>query len=401
MNRPPISRGRLLLLAVLGLSAGGAAGWWYWHTSRPDYRVRQAQRALRLGDFGTAETAADSLKRDGHTNEALLLRGEAMLLRGEARNRKEDVVSALKLLNQIDGTSPCNTEAICLSGRCMLRLGNLLEAERSFAFVLTEDPDFLDAHRGLMAVYYDLGAHGDAQEHAERWAELAPRDGRPKRFIGLLCKDHGDCRQAIAAYRAALDRDLTEGVRQEVIIELAECHIKLTEWDAALEVLASSKPPANLLARVETARAECARARGNAREARELVTSALAADPNHTAALRLRAQVAMDAGDVGQAVDDLERAAALAPAEFETMHLLGRAYGQLGQSDHALRAQERVKEIQGHFDELTRLTREATERPKDARLHQKMAAIYAQLRMPEMEAAQRRVAAHLSELVPP
>src|SRR5580692_127411 len=99
-------RVRILLLAVLCLLTMGCAGWWYWQTSRPEYRVLQAQAALRAGDFLACEAAAELLQRDGWTNEALLLRGEAMLLRGEARNRREDLVAALKLLNQIDGESP-------------------------------------------------------------------------------------------------------------------------------------------------------------------------------------------------------------------------------------------------------------------------------------------------------
>ena len=53
------------------------------------------------------------------------------------------------------------------------------------------------------------------------------------------------------------------------------------------------------------------------------------------------------------------------------------------------------------FDELTRLTRAAAARPKDARLHQEMAAVYARLRMPEMAASQRRVAAQLSATATP
>jgi tetratricopeptide (TPR) repeat protein len=252
-----------------------------------------------------------------------------------------------------------------------------------------------------MAVYYDLGAHDDARYHAEKWSALAPRDARPHRFIGLLYKDLGAYREAIAPYRAALERELANTVRQEVIIELAECHIKLTEFAAARDVLASSQPAATLVARVQTAKAECARALGEPEGAKELLGSALAADPKHTGALRLRAQLAMDADDLTGAMDDLERAAALAPAEFETYHLLGRVYGRLGQTAKAVAAQERVKEIQGQFDELTRLTREAAARPKDARLHEKMAVIYAQLRMPDMEAAQRRLAAQLADIASP
>jgi tetratricopeptide (TPR) repeat protein len=377
------------------------AGYWYWHTSQPEYRVRRAQAALHAGDYAECEAAAEALHRAGWTNEALLLRGEALLQRGETRNHREDLLAALKLLNQIDGSSSVNTEAICLSGRCMLRLGNLAEAERAFAFVLSQDPDSVDAHRGMMAVSYDFGANEQARIHAEKWAELAPHDGRPHRFLGLLYKDLGDFREATVQYRAALERELADTVRQEVIFELAECHIRLAEHAAAREVLEASRPPARLAARALTAKAECERALGNLEVARELAARACAADGNYSSALRLRAQLALDAGDAAAAVGDLERAAALAPAEFETFHLLSQAYGQLHQPDKALRAQQRVTEIQGQFAELTRLTREAAQQPKDAKLHQRMATIYGQLGMSDLETAQRRLAAHLTEIAAP
>ena len=68
-----------------------------------------------------------------------------MLLRGEAQERTEDVVAALNTLNQIHGEGALLVEAASLSGRCLLRLGNLLEAERAFSFVLSQNPDFVDA----------------------------------------------------------------------------------------------------------------------------------------------------------------------------------------------------------------------------------------------------------------
>ncbi len=111
----------------------------------------------------------------------------------------------------------------------------------------------------------------------------------------------------------------------------------------------------------------------------------------------MRAQLALDADDPALAISNLQRAAALAPNEYDTQHMLGRAYGQLGDEKNAQAARQRVKEIQGRLDELSTLTRETMERPKDARLHHRLADIYAQMSMPEMAAARRRVAAHLTE----
>jgi tetratricopeptide (TPR) repeat protein len=251
-----------------------------------------------------------------------------------------------------------------------------------------------------MAVYYDLGALPTAMYHARAWADLAPRDGRPHRFLGLMHKDLANHREAIAPYRAALERDLTERVRAEVSLELAQCLIRAGEFAEAETVLDASRPPINLLARVLTAQAECERALDRPESARELAARAIAAEPQYTEALRISAQLALDADDPARAARELERAAALAPNEYDTYHLLGRAYARLGQSEKARVAQQRVKEIQDHLDELSKLTRELMTRPKDAALHRKIADVFALLNRPETAAARRRVAALLEQLTP-
>jgi tetratricopeptide (TPR) repeat protein len=393
-------RTRVLLLATLGLLAAGAGGWWYYHTSRPEYRLRRAQEAARAGDYPAAALAADSLEADGYLDEALLVRGEALLLRGEEQGRPADLSAALKVLSQVRPGGALGLEAACLSGRCLLRLGDLVLAERAFAFVVSRDENFVDAHRGLMAVYYDLGALPASMNHAQKWAELSPRDGRPLRFIGLLYKDMGQCSHALEPYREALGRDLKEAVKEEVRVELAECLARIREFAEAEEVLESGRPPAPLMARVLTVRADCRRARGEPGQAKELVDQALQANPTFTEALRVRAQLALDADNAAAAAGDLERAVALAPAEYDTHHLLAQAYAQLGQPKKAQAARARVKEIQAQLQELTDLTFATMERPKDAGLHLKMAELFTKLGRPEMAAHQRRIAAGLSGPAP-
>jgi tetratricopeptide (TPR) repeat protein len=394
-------RSRLLFWSSALLTVASFALWWVYHTSRPEYRLRHGQEAIRGGDYEAGERVAVALEGADCRDEAILLRAESLLLRGEAAKQPSSVAAALQLLNQVGPESGRRVETACLIGRCLLLLGNLVEAEQAFAFVLSQDPDFVDAHRGLMAVYYDLGALNHAISHAEKWAELAPRDGRPYRFIGLVFKDLGQWRRAIAPYRTALERELKEPVRQEVLAELAECLIRGGEFSEALQALQSSGPSPEQMARVLTAQGQCYRALGETDRAAELANQALEGTPTYTSALRLRAQLAMDGGNCAGAIGDLERAAVLAPAEFETQHLLGQAYAQAGQAKQAVAAQERVKEIQNQLDELTKLGRQAMERPKDAALQNKMADLFVKLGKPELAAARRRVAAALSESAAP
>jgi tetratricopeptide (TPR) repeat protein len=395
-----LRRRSVVWLACVLILGAGLAGWWAYHTSRPGYRFRQGQQAIVAGDLNAAERAAAALERAGSVDEARLLRAEALVCRGEQHHSGDELLAAVALLNQVSPDSGYGVDAACLIGRCMLGVGQLVEAERAFAFVLSQNPDCVDAHRGLMAVYYDLGALNEARGHAEKWGELAPRDGRPHRFLGLLYKDMGQWRQALAPYRAAQERDLKDAVHEEVRIELAECLIHVGECSEALNVLEPSRPTVAQLATVRTLQAECHRQLGDARPAADLLAQALDAVPTHTPALRLRAQISLDADEPAKAVVDLQRAAAIAPHEYETHHLLARTYSGIGQAEKSRAADARVHEIQAQRDALTKLTLAAIERPRDATLHLKMAILFEQLGMPERAAGRRRVAALLTGPAP-
>ncbi len=388
-------RPRRIAMVAAVLLAGGLA--WGWYTvTRPDYRLHRAQQALRADDLDAAEAAAAALQADGCTDAALLLRGEMLLRRGEQGGGTADFLGALSTLNRLSADNPYRVGAANLSARCLLRLGNLSAAERSFAFVLSEQPDDIDAHRGLMALYYDLGALGQANEHAERWAALDPHDGRPMRFMGLVQKDLGRNAEAVPFYRAALERTLTEQVRHEVCIELTECLLRTGKYADARDVLDADRPGEPLAATYLTLSAECARGLGEPARARELVDQALDVKATHTPALRLRGQLALDAGDLAHAGDDLQRAVAIAPKEYETHHLLAQVYARQGRTREAKEEQERVKAIQADWEEITRLTKAAIDRPKDVSLHRHMAEVFARLDMPQMAANQRRLAAALT-----
>src|SRR5712692_6377578 len=69
--------GTLVLIVALATVAGVSA-WWY-RTTRPIYRLRQGQEALRKGRPDKADRLAQRLEDDGHSDYAHLLRGEAFL----------------------------------------------------------------------------------------------------------------------------------------------------------------------------------------------------------------------------------------------------------------------------------------------------------------------------------
>ena len=72
-----------LVVAAAGLGAAGGAGAWWYHTTRPEYRLRRGQEAVRRGDWGRAFREAGRLEAAGCPDHARLLRGETHLRRGE------------------------------------------------------------------------------------------------------------------------------------------------------------------------------------------------------------------------------------------------------------------------------------------------------------------------------
>lgn len=398
-------RTRLTVCVVCAAALG--FGLWYWlATDGPDDRLRRARTALAHGDRAAAAIEYERLVAGGHQDHALLLRGEELVL---ARRYEE----ALPVLSGVRDRGGVGLQAMALSGRCLLERGDLRGAESAFALVLAERDRSQavvaavlmatrDAHRGLAAVRYDQGALPLAVAHCDEWAECDPVDGQPHRFRGVIYQDLGQYRAAADAYRAALARTLPVGVAWEVRTDLARCLLKISESAAALEALGEAEPPASVAAATLTLRAECLRGLGRAAAAAEQVERAVAAAERtpdasdaRAEALRLRGRLRLDANDVKGALADLEKSDRAKPQDYQTHHLLAQAHARAGNADRARAESRRVKEIQSWMDELTRLTRELTERPRDAGLHEQMADYYSKMQMDAPARRHRRIAAAL------
>src|SRR5438105_9718714 len=245
--------GLVLLLGLLGgsLAALGRMRWgdaaWYFQSS-PDYRLRCGQQALRRGDAEQAEEVALLLEADGHRDQAALLKGELWFREGKAYADGQDQEHATPLLgnaekqwNRIRDQGDLGVEAAALLGQCYVYLHRLSEARVAFEYVLANWPDYIDAHRGLATIYFDLGALPRAVMHLEKVADLDPHDGRPYRLMGLIHKDLKQESLAVARYRKALERDLPgrNAAQNPALIrrELAECLVTTGRYAEALDVL--------------------------------------------------------------------------------------------------------------------------------------------------------------------
>ena len=365
MSKP---RRVLTVLAAVGLLlglTGGTGAWWY-RTTRPDYRLRRGQEAARQGDFDLAEDLADRLEASGYAPKAHLLRATLAL----ERNRPNDAVAAF---NQIEDTET-RLEAAGLYGEWLVRRQlQPAEAERLFTFVLSERPDDLLAHRSLAAIYYDQGAWVASIMHLLKWTQLDDSDGRPYRFMGLIYKDMDQLTPAIPAYREALRRELKPDVTRQVREELAECLVRQSLFDEALDVLREVGPRADVVPELVAVRGEALWGVGQVAEGEALVENALRKHPEMPELLRVRAKLFMAAQKADEAERLLRRLVERDPNDTASRHQLALACERLERREEAAAHRRIVDKVQKGMLAVTKMIEEVGEKPWDTALHKRLA----------------------------
>jgi predicted Zn-dependent protease len=114
--------------------------------------------------------------------------------------------------------------------------------------------------------------------------------------------------------------------------------------------------------------ARCRYRLGHAEQAEQLLERVLAAYPEHVAALRERARIALEQGREAEAQPWLQQCLVLAPDHRETLFLLSRCFERLGRPDDARRCLARQKQLDADLLRLQELARLITASPRDAAL---------------------------------
>jgi tetratricopeptide (TPR) repeat protein len=367
--------GSLVLVAALV----GAGTIWYYRTSRPASLLRQGRAALFDGDVGQAERLAAWLDWWGYPDQAHLLRGQIFLLQRQLN-------PAILEYNQIrQDQGEVLAEASLIYGLEFYALGRPVEAEKFLLHVVNVRPEEVTARRALAAIYYDRGAMGYALAHLKKWSELAPQDGQPHRFMGVIYDSLGADAPVVEHYRAALDRDLTPRMRQELVVGLAEALAKQREYAAALACLDKWPFEAGAVpAGVPELRAECLYGLGRHAEAFRALEPVLASPAPTPRALRVRAQSYLDADEAAAAVPLLEKALRIDSHDCPCRYQLATAYEHLGQRAAAAEQRRLLEASRRAFQELSDLNQEAIRKPEDARVRRSLAEVCWRLNKPDL-----------------
>jgi tetratricopeptide (TPR) repeat protein len=391
-------------LAVGGRMAWGAAGWYFPWNYTPDYRLRCGQQAVRQFEIDRAEEIALRLEADGHKDYAHLLRGESYFWQGrpyadvnQLSTAGPLLVKALGEFNKIRDQGDLLVEATTYLGQCYLYLKQPFEAELALQFVLSKQPDNVEAHRGLAVLYHDQGALGQALRHLQKVADLDPHDGRPLRLMGLIYKDLEQYSEAITSYEEALRRDLPAQNREQapaaVRKELAECLVHQNQYDKALEVLQQFEPLPEDVPAVQALRGECLWGRERGQEARTVLDQALVNYPNSPELLRVRGKIHLDDGNYPKAVELFENALRLDRHDHICRYQLGQAYEKMGRKTEAEEQKRLLAQTHKDLEELSRLNREVFNSPWDLNKRLRLIELCEKLDKPDLAAMWRKAAA--------
>jgi tetratricopeptide (TPR) repeat protein len=359
--------GAVVLAILIGLGRYG-----YALKVAPDRHFHAALAALADNDLDAVLAAAEALQDlDAYEPHRRFLAGVVLL----KNDRLYEAIVAFGFARDHPDT---RVLAYTLSGEALYKAKQFRDAQRILTDAIRLDPQQTDAHRWLAAMYYDTGAMNHAIRHLAIVAQQAPRDPRPHRLMGLIHKDYEEYRKAIDAYRESLTRDPNSAAKETVLLELAECQVKLQQHQEALQTLRTCPSSAQSL----WLQAECQRGLGDKAAAERLADQALGRDPQHLQALYLKGMLELESGDAAAAVEVLQKAIEAYPKEWRPRYTLAMAYKRLGDDKQAAEHLKRVEEVRRLRDRFTDLHNRAMKDPDSAELRYELGVLARQLDKP-------------------
>jgi len=343
-----------------------------------DELLKQGRQAIQQEDWKTVRELKNQLaERDDAKIETQFL--EANLYMNVL-----NYDAVMQRVGAIAGDQRIREECMMLAVHCFTAAQDLPSAMRTLDELIQEFPDNIDAHRLLIAHYYDFGALQQAMRHCERVSELAPNDPRPDRLMGLISKDFEKHELAITHYLESLKRapaDPAFEQTDEIRTELAEVYIRMRKYQDAQKQLEQLSPKATerLQATALAYQAECAMALGQFDEADQFVRRSIAKDTSLPDGQRILGLIAMQTGKPDEARRALEKASGLDPGNDRVYFQLSNVLRQLGETEAADQAFQKHEQIKALKLEYIELNVQAAQQTDNAEIRVKIAQIAEQL----------------------
>jgi tetratricopeptide (TPR) repeat protein len=350
MRRRPVW---VLALFVLTLAV---VGWIGWYRQRPPQRFARGLEALAAGRLDQVDREWESLR------DAADYQAHRHFLRGASWLQKNQFYRALDEFAHCVEHPDLRLRTLTLAGEAAYRAGHWQDAAGLLQQAVQSNPDCVTSLRWLASAYHDLGLNDDAIVVLTRIAELEPRDARPHRLMGLMYKDFENYQVAIQHYQESLRRDPQQPDREQIVIEWADCQIRLREFESALSLLQRCRPGVGRWVR----EAECLHGLGRIDDAQKLLEEVLQREPAQLPALLLQGTIASERGDAKAAIDAFSRAVVAQPKDYVAQFKLAQALRRVGDNEAADAHGQAAAEIKRIREEFSKLHETAAAEPGNA-----------------------------------
>ncbi len=378
-----------IVVSLNGLLVMIATGVAFWVRPLPDYDYRMGWDALNKGEWTRVSQCISRLRQsDQHANHVRLLRGGLLLRIGDAKG-------ALVELARVRADGELRERALLLSIEAWYVQKRWTEAAQVAHELLRQNAEHPEAHRWLGAIAYDLGAMDLAETHLQAVARLLPTEYAAYRLMGLMHNDFELYKEAIADYRAALERQPPPGVVVELRSGLAKAQAKQNDFAAALDTL-TELSDAEFNAELLALRAACLWNLDRKDEARRSLARGKAADPDAEEVLLQDARFAIDEDRTEDAIAALRRILKADPHHALARYDLALALRRLGRTNEADTEMARRNESQDLFERMVNLNKRAFYEPTNAALRDELATVCEQLGKKELAAMWRDAARALT-----
>jgi cellulose synthase operon protein C len=255
-----------------------------------------------------------------------------------ARKASEgDADGALKLLAGLRPEPKDETRIALEQIQILLRKGDLQKAEPLLRKLIAQDPKQPAYHNQLIQVLMAQRRFDEAEKEFRARTAADPADSR----AGLDLVRFLNSVKGPEAARAELDARIKAGGDvfdyQMTLAQLEAAQGKVDDAMQLLQTLAKSATTPARKAAAQLNIAEIYLGKGNLAAAEPVVSEILAADRLNVGALRLRASIKIDKGDIDGAIADLRGALNDQPKSADLLMLLAVAYERGGKPELAER----------------------------------------------------------------
>ena len=275
--------------------------------------VREAQRAFEIdpGNVDAVSLLASKKLSDG------------------------DADGALKLLDTITVDPKDETRIALQKIQIYARKGDLPKEESLLRKVISLNPNEPAYRSQLIQVLVAQRRFDEAEKEFRTRVQANPADSKASldlvRFLNLV--KGPDVAQAELENRIKAGGDVFD--YQIALAELNVAQSKISEATQSLQALASTASTADRKLTAQVKLAEIYVSKGNIAAAEPLISEIIGKDRRNTGALKLRAAINIDKGQIDSAISDVREALIDQPKSPELLMLLAVAYERAGKNELA------------------------------------------------------------------